>query len=900
MTSAIKKYLIMALSVLFALTIFVFAGSMAGDTIAKADTTYATFTMENGAQVRTDNQRAIRFISKIEIDDLDSLSGTVKVVTMITPLRYLKSANLNSEAGFVKDANVNMKSVEFSVAKGNLRSVSDSTYYYFYACLYGVQEHNVPYAFAARSYIEQDGAVLGYTSYSEANNARSIYECAKNTIDNGLYDDDVEFDNLSALCKDYTVNVFSDQFADLSEIQTANSSNGTPVDKSITVKTGSRITDYYENMYVSDCVTVESIKNMVDGSEFSVDTAITTDLNLKVTYSVNHTLTDNVCDKCGFTMVEDSVPNDATPANWTTESEAVISTMAIADGVTVYNYVMDSTDTPGNAGLTLNVTNPNYAYLVFDMYVHSYKEDGNYNGMTMNYTAAGYNGKGMTFYTKGGANDGAIVAGSAIAVGQWYTCVLDLSYLGVTAETPKTLLIRPTQGDKSGVGMYLTNGYFAEKETAVDGSFTWSLGAGTLTPYVYDGKIVERYTTVNSVASINTTVSADVEYIAMDFNILKDEGGDGTQTNGASALRFGMYPWDYNLTYTSLYYEKETGNQVSFSNVNNWAIMKNVWYTVYIPVNTISGITSLSIDMDCGSGGNSVIVLLDNVRKVTVPDGSVAVNSITTENQATVKRTMFNNEMVYSWSATNPASQSNTRLYLNGAAGHSFVAFDFYINSLEDASKLIMRTDVYMSNTPLLNNSIYDASGNKVEAANLQLKTWYTMYVELYEVAANSKDVANVYVVSDTSDFDLYVKGARFIDNEGGIVMGSVETLSNYIYVKPMIIEGELGYEYSCQNTSVSKWARRLQFKFNEGAESISFDFKFTTIAKDCTWSSDSTYTDMNGVAVDKANLVVNTWYRVTIPATTAANYVYPDSGDPGSTAVVLMKNFSFNVASAS
>lgn len=900
MTSTIKKYLTIALSVLFALTMFVFAGSMAGDTIAKADTTtYATFTMVNGAQVRTDEQRAIRFTSKIEIGDLDSLTGTVKVVTMITPLRYLKSAQLNSEDGFVKGAEVDMKSVEFSEAKENLRSATDGTYYYFNACLYGVQEHNVPYPFAARSYIEQDGEVLGYTSYSEVNNARSIYECAKGIIDR--IEDETELQNISALCKDYTVNVFSDQFADLSVIQTVNSSNGKPVDKSITVKTGSRITDYYADMYVNECITVKSIVDMATGTEFSVDTAITSDLDLKITYDVKHTLTNNVCDKCGFTMVENCVPDGATTANWTAESQAVVSTMTIADGVTVYNYVMDSTDVPGSAGLTLNVNNPKYAYLTFDLYLHSYKEDGNYNGMTMNYVQAGYNGKGMTFYTKGGANDGAIVSGNAIAVGQWYTCILDLSYLGVTAETSKTLLIRPTQGDKSGVGMYLTNGYFVEKETAVDGAFTWSLGAGTLNTYVYDGKIVERYSTVNSSASINTTVSADVEYIAMDFNILKDDGGDGKKENGASALRFGMYPWDYNLTYTSLYYEKETGNQISFTNVNNWAIMKNVWYTVYIPVNTVSGITSLSIDMDCQSGGNSVIVLFDNVRKVCVPNDGVAVNSITSENQAKVKRTMFNDELVYSWSATNPASQSNTRLYLNGAAGHSFVAFDFYINSLEDASKLIMRTDVNMSYTPLLNNSIYDASGNKVEVANLQLKTWYTMYVELYEVAANSKDVANVYVASDTSDFDLYIKGAHFIDNEGGIVMGSPELLSNYIYVKPVIIDGELGYEYSCQNTSVSKWARRLQFKFNEGAESISFDFKFTTVAKDCAWSSDATYTDMNGVAVNKGDLVANTWYRVTIPATTAANYVYPDSGgDPGNTAVVLMKNFTFNVASAS
>lgn len=758
MTSTIKKYLIMALSVLFALTIFVFAGSVAGDTVAKADTTYATFTMENGAQVRTDNQRAIRFVSKIDIDDLDSLTGTVKVVTMITPLRYLKSANLNSEAGFVKDAEVNMKLIEFSAAKGNLTSVSDGTYYYFRACLYGIQEHNVPYAFAARSYIEQDGTVLGYTPYSETNNARSIYECAKSTIENGLYEGDVEFDNLSALCKDYTVNVFSDQFADLSEIQTTNSSNGKPVDKSITVKTGSRITDYYADMYVNECITVKSIVDMSTGTEFSVDTAITSDLDLKITYDVKHTLTDNVCDKCGFTMVENCVPDGATTANWTAESQAVVSTMTIADGVTVYNYVMDSTDTPAYSGLTLNVSNPNYAYLTFDLYLHSYKEDGNYNGMTMNYVQAGYNGKGMTFYTKGGANDGAIVSGNAIAVGQWYTCILDLSYLGVTAETSKTLLIRPTQGDKSGVGMYLTNSYFVEKEANIpensaEATLYTEVGAnGGFADVLAGSRLYKKYWVSNPTsaraAELQFKNCANYDVITFEFLFKSSETANGT--NAGAYMHSYIYMSGVPVL-NNVIVDKD-GKSVSASD-----LLLDTWYVMYIDLSVLNSNSKNDASVKIVNGTTDFELYISAAYmtkgdftangETFKPAGNAYWNIAETDGEITY---------IYRPYASNAAAY-NRRLSATFAAGTTTLSFDYMYSEYGCAEGGSIHTPNGFQGSA----TYKDMKGNAVANADLKTGVWYTATITV----ANNLTSINIYPLTQESNLvisaTLYIRNVR-------------------------------------------------------------------------------------------------------------------------------------------
>lgn len=757
MTSTIKKYLIIALSVLFALTMFVFAGSMAGDTIAKADTTtYATFTMNDGAQVRTDGQRAIRFTSKIEIGDLDSLTGTVKVVTMITPLRYLKSAQLNSEDGFVKGAKVDMKSVEFSEAKGNLRSATDGTYYYFNACLYGVQEHNVPYPFAARSYIEQDGEVLGYTTYSEVNNARSIYECAKGIIDR--IEDETELENISALCKDYTVNVFSDQFADLSVIQDDDSSNGKPVDKSITVKTGSRITDYYADMYVNECITVKSIVDMATGTEFSVDTAITSDLDLKITYDVKHTLTNNVCDKCGFTMVENCVPDGATTANWTAESQAVVSTMTIADGVTVYNYVMDSTDTPAYSGLTLNISNPNFAYLTFDLYLHSYKEDGNYNGMTMNYVQAGYNGIGMTFYTKGGANDGAIVSGNAIAVGQWYTCILDLSYLGVTAETSKTLLIRPTQGDKSGVGMYLTNGYFIEKEANIPENSTEAtlyteVGANGGFADVFEGsKLYKKYWVSNPAseraAELQFKNCANYDVITFKFLFKSSETANGTN---AGAYMHSYIYMSGRPGLNNVIVDKD-GKSVSASD-----LLLDTWYVMYIDLSTLNSNGMDNASLTIVSGTNDFELYI-SAAYMTEGDFTANGETFKPAGNAYWNIAEMDGEIIYIYRpyASNSAAY-NRRLMATFAAGTTTFSFDYMYSEYGCAEGGSVHTPNGFQGTA----TYKDMNGNAVANADLKTGVWYTATITV----ANNLTSINIYPLTQNGDLvisaTLYIRNVR-------------------------------------------------------------------------------------------------------------------------------------------
>jgi len=174
---------------------------------------YSTFEMESGAQTRTDDKKAIRFITKISQEQLDTLTEThqVKVVTMITPARYLERKGINNDSGFVKGADVAMEEVVFSEGNKNLKANAKADgNYYFYACLFGVQDKNVTQDFAARSYLVIDGVTVAHTDYESEDN-RSIYEVANALKEEFLSDPEV-YSNLNALssgkfAESYTVAV---------------------------------------------------------------------------------------------------------------------------------------------------------------------------------------------------------------------------------------------------------------------------------------------------------------------------------------------------------------------------------------------------------------------------------------------------------------------------------------------------------------------------------------------------------------------------------------------------------------------------------------------------------------------------------------------------------------------
>ena len=161
---------------------------------------YASFQMEEGAQTRVDDKKAIRFVTKISQSELDALvaNHTVEVVTMITPARYLDRVGLNSSEGFVKDCSVKKEEIVFSQANGNLTANLKGGYYYFNACLFGVLDNNITQDFAARSYLLIDGDLAGYIAYSAEKNNRSIYEVALNTKTGYAVDTDA-YKNLDAI-----------------------------------------------------------------------------------------------------------------------------------------------------------------------------------------------------------------------------------------------------------------------------------------------------------------------------------------------------------------------------------------------------------------------------------------------------------------------------------------------------------------------------------------------------------------------------------------------------------------------------------------------------------------------------------------------------------------------------
>ena len=155
--------------------------------------------MLDGAGVRTDETKAIRFqtlVPKTQIDALVENDSDVQIVTIITLAEYLDEKGLNDVNGFTADnltANqVEFKKVVFDESFGNLvdngnykvptkvlgEGSNEVTYYSYNACVYNVKDQNVSRDFSARSYITVDGGEPEYLDYNAADNSRSIAEVA--------------------------------------------------------------------------------------------------------------------------------------------------------------------------------------------------------------------------------------------------------------------------------------------------------------------------------------------------------------------------------------------------------------------------------------------------------------------------------------------------------------------------------------------------------------------------------------------------------------------------------------------------------------------------------------------------------------------------------------------------
>ena len=293
------KMLLVAAVGAFALS----AGAVAKLTPVSAEvagTDIASFVMQDGAGVRTDDKKAIRFTTAIDKEDLNALidqneGKEVAVVTMITPTNVLGETALTNETFLAGEDFSQVETVKFrddrltavqgkwdsekevydTIVNGDENAEYDK--YVFRACLYDIQDANLTYDFSARSYITVNGVVYDYTDYNATNNSRNIWNVAKNALENGNYtnDENVEnepYDNLSLLCAEYDVKV----------------TNGyTGEEKTFTVKRGDKIS--YENATEFDAFTANVeyqayLKDLTTSEGVYGDSIVTSDLELTANY----------------------------------------------------------------------------------------------------------------------------------------------------------------------------------------------------------------------------------------------------------------------------------------------------------------------------------------------------------------------------------------------------------------------------------------------------------------------------------------------------------------------------------------------------------------------------------------------------------------------------------------
>ena len=191
---------------------------------ANANVTY-NISMVDGASVRTDESKAIRFQTLVE---KEQVTADMKIVTIIANTADLVANGLNDADGFTRenlvDKNVNYFSVEFSDAYNNLfyedgvkiETVKGVEYYAYNACIYEILEKNYYVVRSARSYIQIGNEIVQYTDYSAENNSRSYAEVAYNYLDkNDVPADSTAYSNLEKIVASgvkYELNATNDAY----------------------------------------------------------------------------------------------------------------------------------------------------------------------------------------------------------------------------------------------------------------------------------------------------------------------------------------------------------------------------------------------------------------------------------------------------------------------------------------------------------------------------------------------------------------------------------------------------------------------------------------------------------------------------------------------------------------
>lgn len=171
------------LALVFTLAVVFFCVTCIVMAITDSDATAGaptSFELKPGASVRDAAKSGLRFETRILTSEYNALKkqGDVVIGTLIIPTD-LVSGPITVESDDV----MNLTSETAGV-------ITDGDYTVFYATVVDIEAQNYARRFSARSYIKV-GDTYYYTAYSDASNARSIYEAAVEAWESGTRNDTV-------------------------------------------------------------------------------------------------------------------------------------------------------------------------------------------------------------------------------------------------------------------------------------------------------------------------------------------------------------------------------------------------------------------------------------------------------------------------------------------------------------------------------------------------------------------------------------------------------------------------------------------------------------------------------------------------------------------------------------
>jgi hypothetical protein len=901
MVSGTKKLFIAILSVLFMFSLVFCVGSVP----VKAETDYTSFKVI-GAGIRVDDSKTIRFVTRIEKDVLDKIEGKVEVVTMITPERYLERAKINNEDGFKADANVQMNKVVFSEAKGNLKKVVEKVdetddgidnpieYYHFNGCIYNVQEHNMSYPFAARSYITVDGGdPVAYTPYDVSGEdpvvTASLFEVAEKAIASGEYTG-TDITLLEKYTKSYDVHFVSTDYADVTA----------------TVKHGYNLKDVAEIQH--PCATITGFSGY-DGEFITSQPAG----DVTVNYSIEHNFADGACKDCGLTTPENFSFENSLSKDWAKVwvGECNLKDVTV-NGKEMQKFTVSSKkngkDHSGEyTRLKLIITESGYDYVYARFYTDTvYNPDTTLSLPRIRYCVAKKPDNATAYLFD--ENGTSVSFGTTQNLQEWYTLVINISDLTPSDENPVELWWDPDCGTSIGCSVYIADTMLVKRETEIPNnaektSFFVPGNATATLKNKLENYVITEYARPEGAASDTNRLcfnySANASYLNLKLRVTESS----IQTDGGLVgLNFVWAKYAPGYPSITAIWRDASGNITSSD-----SLKVGEWYDV--TVNLLGA---------GGKAGNAFFLYtLTSTAKLTyqikdaycllnysdvVPTGTTEAD-VKNTGGGTMSNTVFEGEIVKKYSRTG----SSGRLYVVYPENKTTLTMKLYIassaNATETNSGLTVTWNYYAAGTPELPISYVDSQGNFVKKNQLKVGEWYTITVDLTKVDSDASSNKHTMYLSG-SDLEVYIKHAYYYCNYSEQPFNI--TKHNNVYSN-LYTENGIRTIRQIVASGVSADTRVIELTFASVPSSLSMEFKFNVSKKDgvdatpsiAFWELISTYYDMQGNPVAAENLVVGTWYKVVVTptATSTSFYTLGYSGAADIDVVITNITVTFPVA---